>query len=136
MGAQWEKLLPQRGWAIVVENDTTLRILMVGILAEIGLRSLEFATADSALTYLLQTQGDYSLVITNQVLPGRVQGEQFIEIMQAKWPLTAAILTSSCELDYSRTPSSMTYLHKPWSMDDLVIAVATRLQPGNTIHKR
>jgi hypothetical protein len=30
-------------------------------------------------------------------------------------------------------PFSTTYLHKPWSMDELVMAVAPLLQPGNLI---
>lgn len=136
MEAKWERLLPVTGWVIIVEDDPTLRMSMVEILAEIGLRSLEFATADAALTYLLETHGCFSLVIADLGLPGQIQGAQFVEIVQSKWPLTSAILTSGHELDFSIVPSSTTYLHKPWSMDDLVIAVATRLQPCNPIHKR
>ncbi|WP_448144840.1 hypothetical protein [Pseudomonas silesiensis] len=53
MNIEWEKLSPIPGWGIVVEDDPILRVLMVDILAEIGLHSLDFETADEALIYLL-----------------------------------------------------------------------------------
>jgi hypothetical protein len=46
-----------------------------------------------------------------------------------------SILTSGYELKPSEIPSSTVYLHKPWGLDDLVIAVAALLQPDNPIHK-
>jgi hypothetical protein len=38
-------------------------------------------------------------------------------------------------IDPTQVPPTTIYLHKPWSLDDLVIAVATVLQPGNPINK-
>jgi DNA-binding response OmpR family regulator len=135
MKKTWEKLLPLNGWAIVVEDDPTLRMLMVTILAEIGLRSVDFDSADDALTYLLGTPDGCPLVVVDHGLPGQLSGAEFIELVKTKWPSTAAVLTSGYELAPSTIPSSTTYLHKPWSMDDLVMAVATLLQPGHPISK-
>lgn len=73
MKATWEKLLPLSGWAIVVEDDPTLRMLMVSILAEIGLQSVDFESADDALTYLLGTPNGCPLVVVDHGLPGQLR---------------------------------------------------------------
>nr|WP_282445092.1 response regulator [Pseudomonas sp. W2Jun17] len=120
---------------IVVEDDPILRVLMVEILAEIGLHSLDFETADDALIYLLSRSNDCSLVIADHGLPGQLQGAEFIALVKTKWPSIATILTSGYALDASTVSTSTTYLHKPWSMEDLVMAVANQLQPGRSLQK-
>ncbi|MVV47480.1 response regulator [Pseudomonas sp. PB120] len=131
MKAKWEKLLPLTGWVVVVEDEPALRMLTVEILTEVGLRPLDFQSADDALTYLLGMPDGCPLVVVDQSLPGKLKGTEFIELVKSKWPLTAAILTSGYELDPSAVPASTIYLQKPWSMDDLVMAVATLLHPDH-----
>ncbi|MEB0223606.1 response regulator [Pseudomonas sp. 10S4] len=128
-------LSPITGWAVVVEDDLTLRMLTVEILAEIGLQSLDFRTADAAFIFLLQTHGGCPLVIVDQGLPGRLQGGEFIEMVKSRWPTTSAILTSGLELDPAMVPASTIYLQKPWSMDAFVHAVENCLQPDYSAGK-
>ncbi len=135
MNIEREKLSPVSGWGIVVEDDPILRVLMVEILAEIGLHSLDFESADDALIYLLSRSNDCSIVIADHGLPGQLQGAEFIALVKTKWPSIATILTSGYALDASTVPTSTTYLHKPWSMEDLVMAVANQLQPGRPLQK-
>jgi len=112
---------------IVVEDDSLLRGLVTDILSEIGLRSENFPTADSALIHMLSTSHTYSLVIADHGLPGKLKGSDFIAVVKARWPRTNAILTSGYSLDPSVVPPSTTYLEKPWSMDELVTAVEALL---------
>ncbi|RON48554.1 response regulator [Pseudomonas frederiksbergensis] len=135
MDAKWGKLSPLTGWAVVVESNPTLRKLVVETLAEIDLQSLVFESADAALIFLQQTQGGCPLVIVDQGVLGRLQGTEFIELVNAKWPLTAAIFTSGYARDASILPSSTMYLEKPWSLKDLVMAVASLLQLGRPLEK-
>ena len=135
MHREWGKLLPVTGWAVVVEDDPTLRMLMVEILTEIGLHSLDFETADEALNYLLSMPEGCPLVITDHNLPGHLKGIGLIKKVKAKWPSTATILTSGYGLDASIVPYSTLYLEKPLFMDDLVVAVAKLLQPGHPLRK-
>lgn len=135
MDAKWGKLSPLTGWAVVVEGNPTLRKLIVETLAEIDLQSLVFDSVNDALIFLQQTEGGCPLLIVDQGVLGRLQGTEFIELVKAKWPLTAAILTSGYARDASIVPSSTTYLEKPWSLHDLVMAVATLLQPGRPLEK-
>ena len=135
MHREWGKLLPVTGWAVVVEHDPTLRILMVEILTEIGLPSLDFETADDALNYLLSMPEGCPLVITDHDLPGHLKGIGLIKKVKARWPSIATILTSGYGLDASIVPYSTLYLEKPLFMDDLVVAVANLLQPGHPLRK-
>ena len=135
MYREWGKLSLVMGWAIVVEDDPVVRTLTVEILNEIGLPSLDFDSADDALTYLRSMPDGCPLVISDQVLPGQLQGAEFIRMVKAKWPATATILTSGYDLDASVVPYSATYLPKPWSNDDLVRAVVSLLQPDRPLKK-
>ncbi|TKJ79219.1 response regulator [Pseudomonas koreensis] len=133
MHKEWEKLSPITGSVIVVEDDPILRLLMVEILSEIGLQTVDFGTADEALTHVLGMSVSCPLVIADQGLPGDLQGADFIELMKAKSPTTATILTSGYGLDPSIVPSSSAYLDKPWSMDEFMTAVAKALQPSHAL---
>ena len=135
MHREWGKLLPVTGWAVVVEHDPTLRMLMVEILTEIGLRSLDFETADDALNYLLSMPEGCPLVIADHDLPGHLKGIGLIKKVKARWPATATILTSGYGLDASIVPYSTLYLEKPLFMDVLVVVVAKLLQPGHPLRK-
>ncbi|WP_426208139.1 response regulator [Pseudomonas sp. TWR2-1-1] len=135
MIVQWEGFLPIEGSVIVIEDDPTLRALMEEIVSEVGGKALSFETADDALTYLLQTHEQCRLVIADHGVPGQIQGIEFIEMVGSRWPSISAILTSGYLIDPEAVPASSIYLHKPWSLDDFVIAMATLLQPGVAIIK-
>ncbi|VVN48076.1 response regulator [Pseudomonas fluorescens] len=135
MNVNWEGLLPIQGEIIVIEDDPTLRSLMVDIVAEIGAKAVAFDTADDALTYLLEAHDQCQLVIADHGVPGQIQGIEFIEMVRGRWPYISAILTSGYLIDPATVPASTIYLHKPWSLDDLVIAVASLLQPDQPISK-
>ncbi|MHC8333524.1 response regulator [Pseudomonas sp. LB3P25] len=135
MNVNWEGILPIQGEIIVIEDDPTLRSLIVDIVAEIGAKAVAFETADDALTYLLEAHDQCRLVIADHGVPGQIQGIEFIEMVRGRWSYIAAILTSGYLIDPATVPLSTIYLHKPWSLDDLVIAVASLLQPDYPIRK-
>ncbi|MHC8404282.1 response regulator [Pseudomonas sp. TMB3-21] len=135
MNVNWEGLLPILGEIVIVEDDPTLRELMVQIVEEVGASAQAFETADDALTYLLQAHFECRMVIADHGLPGQVQGTEFIEMVRGRWPSITAILTSGYMIDPASVPASTIYLHKPWSLDELIVAIASLLQPGLTIHK-
>ncbi|QQD25924.1 response regulator [Pseudomonas simiae] len=133
MNVNWEELLPIRGEIIVVEDDPSLLMIMVDIVSEIGATVRQFDSADDALTYLLQNHEKCRMVIADHVVPGQIQGTEFVEMVKGRWPSVEAILTSGYALDLSTLPPGIIYLHKPWSLDELVISVATLLQPGHPL---
>lgn len=76
---------------------------MVTILAEIGLRSGDFESADDALTYLLGTPNGFPLIVVDHGLPGQLSGAELIEMVKSKWPSTAAVLTSGYDWPLNNT---------------------------------
>lgn len=135
VNVNWEGLLPIEGEIVIVEDDPTLRELMIEIVMEIGADAKAFGTADDALTYLLQAHDECRMVIADHGVPGQVQGTEFIEMVRGRWPTISAILTSGYLIAPESIPRSTIYLHKPWSLEDMVIAIAALLQPGCSIHK-
>lgn len=135
MNINWEGLLPVQGKIVIVEDNPTLRELMIEIVMEIGANAQAFETADDALTYLLQSHDECRMVIADHGVPGQVQGTELIEMIKGRWPTIAAILTSGYLIAPESVPPSTIYLQKPWSMDDLIIAITSLLQPNSPIHK-
>lgn len=135
MNEECVKPSPLSELVIVVEDDPLLRGLIIDILSEIGLRSQGFDSADGALIHMLSTSHTYSLVIADHRLPGKLKGSDFIAVVKARWPSTATILTSGYSLDPAILPPSTTYLEKPWSMNELVTAVANTLQTDHPLRK-
>lgn len=135
MNVNWEGLLPIHGEIIVIEDDPTLRSLMEDIVTEIGAKVVAFDTADDALTYLLEAHDQCRLVIADHGVPGQIQCIEFVEMVRGRWPYITAILTSGYLIDPATVPPATIYLHKPWSLDELVMAVASLLQPGYPISK-
>jgi DNA-binding response OmpR family regulator len=54
-------------------------------------------------------------------------------MVKGRWPSIEAILTSGYALDLTTILSATIYLHKPWSLDELVLSVAALLQPGRPL---
>jgi DNA-binding NtrC family response regulator len=135
VNVNWEGILPIAGEILVIEDDPTLRALMEDIVGELGAGVKAFETADDALTYLLHAHANCRLVIADHGVPGQVQGTEFIEMVSGRWPAIPAILTSGYLLDPKALPASTVFLHKPWSLDELVVAVTGLLQPDAPIRK-
>ncbi|WP_131108298.1 response regulator [Pseudomonas sp. Sample_10] len=135
MNVNWEGILPIQGEMLVIEDDPTLRALMVEIVAEMGAKVSAFDSADDAITHLLQANEQCCLVIVDQSVPGQIQGIEFIEMVISRWPDIKTILTSGYLIAPEMVPASSIYLLKPWSLDDLVIAVTSLLQPDSPIQK-
>ncbi|MNN75116.1 hypothetical protein D3C81_1913900 [compost metagenome] len=104
-------------------------------MTEIGAKVVAFDSADDALTYLLEAHDQCRLVIADHGVPGQIQGIEFIEMVRGRWPYITAILTSGFLIDPATVPPATVYLHKPWSLDELVMAVASLLKPDHPIHK-
>jgi DNA-binding response OmpR family regulator len=115
-----QEIGPIEGEVLIVEDDQTLRNLMVEILEDIGATVIAFETADEALIYLLQSHAHCCLVIVDYGVPGQINGMDFIRMVRGKWPSTGSILTSG----YSFLPETVAgptlYLQKPWSVNELI----------------
>jgi DNA-binding NtrC family response regulator len=135
VNVNWERILPIQGEVLVFEDDPTLRQLTMEIAQEIGAKVSAFESADDALTHLLQTNDQCCLVIVDHSVPGQIQGIEFIEMVISRWPDIKTILTSGYLIAPEAVPASTIYLHKPWSLDNLIMAVTSLRQPESPIKK-
>jgi DNA-binding NtrC family response regulator len=135
VNVNWEGILPFQGEVLVIEDDPTLRALMVEIVEEIGAKVTAFDSADDAVTHLLRANEKCCLAIVDHSLPGQIQGIEFVEMVISRWPDIKAILTSGFLIAPEAVPAAAIYLHKPWSLDALVNAVTSLLQPHSPIRK-
>jgi len=113
--------------AVVVEDDETLRTLLVDILVELGAGCEAFGNAEDALIHLMSLKGECSLMVVDHGVPGSIKGMEFISMAHERWPGLPAILTSGYQLDASQVTPPVTYLFKPWSLDELTVAIEQAL---------
>ncbi|MBC3480260.1 response regulator [Pseudomonas sp. P1B16] len=119
---------------VVVEDDETLRTVLVAILAEMGATCVAFGNAEDALIRLLESKGACSLMIVDHGVPGCIKGMEFISMVHEKWPGLPAILTSGFQLDTSTVAPPFSYLFKPWSIDELVATIGRTLASATYVH--
>lgn len=123
------RLQPIQGEIVIVEDDVLLRDLMLEILVDVGAQCVAFASADDALVHLLQSERQCALVVTDHGLPGQIQGVELAFLVRNKWPAIPVIITSGWSDAFIGLPESTRFLPKPWTIEHLVVAVASLLQP-------
>jgi len=124
------QLLPIDGEIVIVEDDVLLLGLMKDILLDVGAQCVAFSTADDALIHMLGSDTRCALMIVDHGVPGQVQGAELAELVKHKWPETRIIITSGWTQTFIGIPAGTAFLPKPWSLEELVRAVANQLQPG------
>jgi DNA-binding response OmpR family regulator len=124
------RLLPINGEIVIVEDEPLLRELTREILGEVGAECVAFSTADDALIHMLTSKTRCALIIADHGLPGQVQGAELAELARGRWPETPVIITSGWTDTFIGLPPATHFLAKPWSLEELVMAVANLLQPG------
>lgn len=116
---------PVLGRVIVIEDEPVVRMLLEEFLAELGYTSAGFDNAIQALSYLVHIEGDCDFIIADQGLPGGMQGTEFIRIANERWPSIPSILVSGYSVEEKLIPLSATFLHKPYTLAQLEITIAT-----------
>lgn len=124
MSMNWDELIPTTRQVVVIEDEPVVRMLLEETLAEIGFSSTTFDTAAAALIHLINVKGDCALIIVDQGLPGGVQGAEFIHMAKERWPNIPSILTSGYLIDEQLIPTTATYLHKPYTLEQLEKTIA------------
>jgi CheY-like chemotaxis protein len=71
--------------ALVVEDETLLRLYAAGLLEEHGFAVLEAVNAAEALK-VLQSRADVRLLFTDVQMPGALDGMELAREVHARWP--------------------------------------------------
>jgi len=76
----------ERRRILVVEDDRAVRRLLEELLSSLGYDVKSAADADEALDVVGEADGGFDLMLTDLIMPGRMNGWQLAEAVQARWP--------------------------------------------------
>jgi PAS domain S-box-containing protein len=105
---------------LAVEDNPSLRRVVVRQLSELGYRVLEAEYVQSALDILEHEPAD--LLFTDVVMPGGVSGYELARAAQSRWPNMKVVLTSGfpeSKINGTEGMINVRLLSKPYRRDDL-----------------
>ncbi len=105
---------------LVVEDNASLRRVVVRQLTELGYRVLEAADAQTALRVIESERVD--LILTDVVMPGGTSGYDIARAVLSRWPAIKIVLTSGFpenKINGDANTPSLPLLSKPYRRDEL-----------------
>jgi CheY-like chemotaxis protein len=116
---------------LVVEDNEHVRATAVGQLASLGYGVVGAESGDAALALLRTKSGEFDLVLTDIVMPGRIDGYELAQLVLERWPGKKVLLTSGFADDLAGSQDEKTLglgmLRKPYRKADLARAIRAAL---------
>jgi two-component system cell cycle sensor histidine kinase/response regulator CckA len=116
---------PAAGRILLVEDDDLIRRMLVGALGAAGYEVVQARSGDEALELWELGRGSFDVVVSDVVMPG-ISGLELTERLareQVGMPIVLMSGLADQEGDPARLPPAATFLHKPFTPDDLLHAV-------------
>ncbi len=116
---------------LVVEDDATVRSIVLQVLNKHGYRIHQAVSGLSALDMWEKCHGEVDLLLTDMVMPGGVSGHDLAQQLVAKKPTLKVIYTSGYSAEVFRgdfvLPERVAFLRKPYRAEELLAAVRQTL---------
>ncbi|WP_225772269.1 response regulator [Pseudomonas sp. Marseille-Q5115] len=107
---------------LVAEDDPALRALAAAALEDLGIQVRTAGSADEA--YALLKAERFSLLLTDVVMPGALDGWELSWLAHELDPAMALIVTSGYHDRLNdKLPPGAVFLPKPWTLDRLYALV-------------
>ncbi|WP_145012832.1 response regulator [Pseudomonas oryzihabitans] len=117
---------------LVVEDEPLVRQLIYEILTDLGAVAIECDRADDGLEYLENHAPELAMVVSDILMPGRLNGHQLANIIALRWPALPVLLTSGFSGSQThQLPANTRFLAKPWSFQQIEEAVKAQLPSGS-----
>jgi len=119
---------------LVVDDEPTVREVLVRTLASEGYKCQTAASVDEALAKL--SSAEFDLVMTDIMMPGR-SGMELLQEVQRQWPDTAVMMITAV-VDTQTAIQAMKlgaydYVLKPFNLDDVRLSVDRALEKQRLI---
>jgi CheY-like chemotaxis protein len=115
-----------------VEDNPDVRAVVLDQLKSLGYRVTEVESGDDALKELEERAGEFDLVLSDVVMPGKIDGVALAEITRKRWPDLWVVLTTgfSDVIADGADDRAATFslLRKPYRKAQLAVAVRTALE--------
>jgi PAS domain S-box-containing protein len=116
---------------LVVDDEPTVRMLVVDVLGDLGYAALEAEDGPSGLK-VLQSRARVDLLVTDVGLPGGMNGRQVADAARALRPgLKVLFITGYAEnavVGNGHLDPGMAVMTKPFAMDDLAAKIRTLIE--------
>ncbi|MDQ2139007.1 ATP-binding protein [Alcaligenaceae bacterium B3P038] len=117
---------PARETVLVIDDEPTVRLLVLEVLESMGYRTLEAADGPSGMR-MLQSAATIDLLITDVGLPGGMNGRQVADAARVLRPgLKVLFITGYAEsvvMNNTAFDASMQVLTKPFGLEPLVLRI-------------
>lgn len=113
---------------LVVEEETTERVVLVEHLAEGGYEPLEAADTDEALS-ALEANANVRAIVTDAHVPGKIDGYELARLVREQRPEIATIMTSGhSDATSGPVPEGGEFIAKPYLLEHLLPTLQRMLQ--------
>ncbi|MGV8995454.1 MAG: ATP-binding protein [Parvibaculaceae bacterium] len=117
---------------LVVEDDEMVRDFVAGQLEALGY-NVSLATNGAEALHLIEYSGEFDLLFTDIVMPGKINGRQLVQAVRAKRPHMKVLFTTGYAdglFDEGHEPN-VHVLSKPYRRDDLATKIRTALSSAS-----
>jgi DNA-binding NtrC family response regulator len=122
-----------KGLILVVEDESIIRDFVCEILGDEGFSTYALESADAAEKYLDEHAAEVSLLLTDILMPGAINGADLANLSGNKWPQIPILIMSGHETpESSGVVHEVTFIRKPWSFGQLLDGVDKALQMQKT----
>ncbi|MFK3970542.1 response regulator [Pseudomonas sp. NPDC087358] len=129
--AQMAEKEQQKKLILVVEDESIIRDFVCEILADEGFSTYSLESADAAAKYLDDNADGVSLLLTDILMPGTLNGADLANLSGNKWPQIPILIMSGHETpESSGVQHPVTFIRKPWSFGQLLDGVDKALETG------
>lgn len=101
---------------LIAEDDELLRWIAEEVVEQLELAVVSFESADEAITYMRANPDEVSMVVTDYIMPGELDGWEFAKQVCKKWPEVPVILTTGSA---GESEGNIRFLQKPWQIGEL-----------------
>jgi CheY-like chemotaxis protein len=115
---------------LIAEDDELLRLIAEEVVEQLSLDVVSFETADEAMAYMRANPDDVSIVVTDYIMPGELDGWEFAKLVCKKWPDIPIILTTGSA---GESEGNIRFLQKPWQIGELTDLIRSMVA---AIHRR
>lgn len=113
---------------VVVEDEVIIREFVCEILKEEGYQTVEFETADAAVPFLEQRAPEVGLLLTDILMPGKLNGADLSNLVHDHWPQMPILIMSGHETpESSGVKCEVAFLRKPWTIGQMLQGVEDAL---------
>ncbi|MFJ3485863.1 response regulator [Pseudomonas sp. NPDC090202] len=118
-----------KGLILVVEDESIIREFVCEILGDEGFTTWALENADEAARFLDEHADRVSLLLTDILMPGTLNGADLANLSGNKWPKIPILIMSGHETpESSGVQHPVTFIRKPWSFGQLLDGVEKALQ--------